>query len=181
MNICIAPDCFLTTEHPRSNYGLPVLTIDGEAYGPSDSVPNPMQLAGGTAATAGYWVAWRLNGDVDTTPEMVEAARKFLSQWPDEQTRPGIDDVIHQDPELINTICSESVSSFFLELDAAKEYQTKFGMLRYSDDDSFWYLSKDGNATNANEALFLKATEHAATLPKVTSILIGSFLFDSLV
>lgn len=26
----------LTTDHPRSNYGLPVLVLDGRAYGPGD-------------------------------------------------------------------------------------------------------------------------------------------------
>lgn len=29
-------DAELTTEHPASSYGLPVLMIDGEPYGPAD-------------------------------------------------------------------------------------------------------------------------------------------------
>ena len=91
MNIEVSPESFLTTEHPQSHYGIPVLLIDGVAYGPMDLAPAAMQLAGGTAATAGYWLAWRLNGDDDTTPEMHEAAESYLSQWPDEATRPGLE------------------------------------------------------------------------------------------
>jgi len=29
----------LTTDHPSSSYGLPVLVIDGQAYGPGDMTP----------------------------------------------------------------------------------------------------------------------------------------------
>ena len=38
----------LTTDHPSSSYGIPVLTIDGEAYGPSDETP--LELAGRSSA-----------------------------------------------------------------------------------------------------------------------------------
>jgi hypothetical protein len=34
----------LTTDHAASSYGIPVLVIDGEAYGPADETP--MELAG---------------------------------------------------------------------------------------------------------------------------------------
>ena len=34
----------LTTNHAASSYGIPVLVIDGEAYGPADETP--MELAG---------------------------------------------------------------------------------------------------------------------------------------
>lgn len=30
----------LTTEHPSSNYGIPVLIVDGTAYGAMDELPN---------------------------------------------------------------------------------------------------------------------------------------------
>lgn len=93
MNIEINDGVSLTTDHSQSHYGFPVLLIDGIAYGPMDEVPDKMQLGGGTAATSGYWIAWRLNGDDDTTSEMHAAAENFLSQWPDEDTRPGLDKV----------------------------------------------------------------------------------------
>jgi hypothetical protein len=93
MKIEIMNGVELTTDHPQSHYGIPVLLIDGKAFGPCDQAPEKMQLAGGSAATAGYWLAWLLNGDDDTTPEMVDAAKSFLSQWPDETTRPGLDEV----------------------------------------------------------------------------------------
>ena len=34
-------DARITTEHAASSYGMPVLVIDGQAYGPGDILPNP--------------------------------------------------------------------------------------------------------------------------------------------
>lgn len=36
MNVKLTDRIFLTTEHSASSYGIPVLVIDGEAYGPAD-------------------------------------------------------------------------------------------------------------------------------------------------
>lgn len=36
MNIKLADRISLTTEHSASSYGIPVLVIDGQAYGPGD-------------------------------------------------------------------------------------------------------------------------------------------------
>lgn len=61
----------LTTDHPASSYGLPVLVVDGEAYGPSDILPS------GESAAA--WVArWR--SARERTPEELEATAAFMRQ-----------------------------------------------------------------------------------------------------
>ena len=50
----------LTTEHPSSSYGKPVLLIDDQAYGPAD-------LVGSTTAA----------------DKLINAVRSFLEQWKD--------------------------------------------------------------------------------------------------
>lgn len=53
----------LTTENPASSYGIPVLEIEGKAYGPADLMPSGLAagelarryLAGGSSG-AGNWI-----------------------------------------------------------------------------------------------------------------------------
>jgi hypothetical protein len=72
----------LTTDHSQSHYGIPVLLIDGEPYGPADSIEHTaFANAGGVAVTAGYWVAAQANGSDD--PEFIAQATLFCSQWPE--------------------------------------------------------------------------------------------------
>ena len=70
----------LTTNSPASHYGIPVLRIDGDDYGPADSIEHTRYAhAGGTAGTAGCFVAAAANaGEMD-----LGAARAFCAQWPD--------------------------------------------------------------------------------------------------
>lgn len=71
----------LTTAHSQSSYGIPVLIINGQAYGPKDSIQDTGFASGtGRAATAAYWAATTANGSDD--PAFREKARLFCSQWP---------------------------------------------------------------------------------------------------
>jgi hypothetical protein len=73
----------LTTDSPASHYGLPVLRIDAADvagdFGPADllgDVDRPETL------TAAEIVAgWAMNAE--RNEEELEAARTFLSQWPE--------------------------------------------------------------------------------------------------
>ena len=73
----------LTTRSSHSHNGLPVLRIEGDDfptdYGPADDVS---LLAGLVVLKAGELVAAWANTK-GRTPKELEAARKFLSQWPD--------------------------------------------------------------------------------------------------
>lgn len=61
----------LTTDHAASSYGMPVLVVDGEAYGSLDILPN--------GDYAVEWVMrWRL--EPDRTAEELEAAAAFMRQ-----------------------------------------------------------------------------------------------------
>jgi len=62
----------LTTSDPASSYGLPVLVIDGQTYGPADMTPS------GPAADV------VITHGAELAPSMV---RRFLSQLPGLQTR----------------------------------------------------------------------------------------------
>lgn len=66
-----APEVNLTTEHAASSYGLPVLVLSGQAYGPTDLLPS------GEAAAV-YVGRWSL--DSNRTPEDLALAQAFLSQ-----------------------------------------------------------------------------------------------------
>jgi hypothetical protein len=66
----------LTTDHPASSYGIPVLVMDGAAYGPADVVPGEGPGAG--CVTAGQMAANLVLMGL-TTAEM---AKKYLSQLP---------------------------------------------------------------------------------------------------
>lgn len=61
----------LTTNHPSSSYGQPVLVVDGQAYGPADVVPGqPIEQ------TAAWWVR---EGASHLSPEQFALAVKFCA------------------------------------------------------------------------------------------------------
>lgn len=82
MNIIVATDknggtAALTTDSPLSHYGAPVLRIEADDidgdFGPRDIIDG---------RPAAYAVAgWAIQAE--RTPEEIEAAKKFLSQWPE--------------------------------------------------------------------------------------------------
>lgn len=63
----------LTTNHAPSSYGVPVALIDGQACGPVDG------MYGQSAAR--HVADWATQPE--RTAEEIDAAGKFLSQWPD--------------------------------------------------------------------------------------------------
>jgi hypothetical protein len=65
----------LTTDHAASSYGIPVLSIDGQAYGPADILPEQFQGHGKTAAD---WAA----AEAASGRESLHLARKFCAQNP---------------------------------------------------------------------------------------------------
>jgi len=71
----------LTTGSPQSHYGIPVLRIEAEDvdgdFGPADQIGNPPNVM----TAAGIVAGWARTGK--HTKEEIEAARLFLSQWPD--------------------------------------------------------------------------------------------------
>jgi len=90
MNIEITKEIFLTTEHPSSSYGLPVLLINEEAYGPEDFFPNPKFNPWKTERpTTGYWLTWFLNNELEgeVPQETLRLADKFMSQCCNEDRR----------------------------------------------------------------------------------------------
>jgi len=75
----------LTTEHPASSYGIPVLvTVSGAAYGPSD---------GNEITTAGRQV-YGFAKQHDLSTDEYELCRKFLASNPQ--------DSYHQLPRTVN-------------------------------------------------------------------------------
>lgn len=68
----------LTTEHPASSYGIPVLVADAEdlkgVFGPSDPLDGNLTAAAVVAAWA---------RETERTEAESESARLFLSQWPE--------------------------------------------------------------------------------------------------
>ena len=78
----LRPGVEFTTEHPCSHYGIPVLLIDGQAYGPADSIEHtPYAEAGGTAGTAAYYACAMLNSE--PSDELRKAVTSFCTQWPE--------------------------------------------------------------------------------------------------
>jgi len=71
----------LTTDSPMSHYGVPVLRIEAEDvdgdFGPADLIGEVPNLVSAASIVAG----WARSGE--RTREEIEAARLFLSQWPD--------------------------------------------------------------------------------------------------
>lgn len=94
MNILVTRDAqggeaWLTTDSPASHYGCPVLRIEADDvdgdFGPADMIDtsgdanriHPERIVTAADVVAG-WAR-----STERTPEEIEAARKFLSQWPD--------------------------------------------------------------------------------------------------
>lgn len=77
MNHHLTPSLLLTTEHPSSSHGVPVLVHrpTGDAYGPGD-IAN-------LCHTGLQPVAHLVCRLVKHKPEALEAAKQFCSQWPD--------------------------------------------------------------------------------------------------
>ena len=81
----------LTTAHPASHYGIPVLLDEtGHAFGPAENVdvPETQAIFGPepyTAAQLVYWLARNAErGQQDPLPVGVyDCIRLYLSQWPD--------------------------------------------------------------------------------------------------
>jgi hypothetical protein len=61
----------LTTEHSASSYGVPVLVLDGLAYGPGDVLPSGEQAA----SLVGRWSLLP-----ERTPEELDDASRYLAQ-----------------------------------------------------------------------------------------------------
>jgi hypothetical protein len=70
----------LTSEHAASSYGLPVLVVNREAFGPADVVLDPEDPDNVTLA-AEVVHAWA--SQPERTPEERDAARRYLGQWPE--------------------------------------------------------------------------------------------------
>ncbi len=73
MKFKIKDNAFLTTESPQSSYGIPVLEINDQTFGPAESDPN-----GNNAAQ--IVASWARQGN--RTVRQIDAAHSFLSQWP---------------------------------------------------------------------------------------------------
>ena len=71
----------LTTWNPQSHYGCPVLRIEAEDvdgdFGPADLIGEVPNLVSAASIVSG----WAKTGK--RTKEEIEAARLFLSQWPE--------------------------------------------------------------------------------------------------
>jgi len=79
----------LTTNHPASHYGIPVLVdLDGATYGPADIVQEPPEIlalfsdrwTGADYVASEITYAYRA---YTIPPEMREACRLYCSQWPE--------------------------------------------------------------------------------------------------
>lgn len=68
----------LTTESSYSSYGMPVLILDGQAYGPDDLIDGFL---------VGSHVVTVLAGETTVDPDTLEAALKFVSQSPANRER----------------------------------------------------------------------------------------------
>lgn len=70
----------LTTEHAQSSHNIPVLLVDGIAYGPADLVPGlPNEDIFGPTTAADLVRTW---GNGTRTEDERAAADRYLSQWP---------------------------------------------------------------------------------------------------
>lgn len=72
----------LTTDSPQSHYGCPVLRIEAEDidgdFGPRDLLGDPERGFVTAAEVVAGWI-----GRGDRNESEVEAARRFLQQWPE--------------------------------------------------------------------------------------------------
>lgn len=74
---------FLTTEHNQSSYGIPVLVIDGDAYGPADPLPYPRPSSLRGHKWNGAAAVWLVCRHAAPGNEYRDAGKSFLSQWPE--------------------------------------------------------------------------------------------------
>lgn len=81
MNIQLTPSFVLTSEHPKSHFGVPVLLhrVDGAVYGPADLL-EPYRSHG--EATAAHFVHGIVKTLTLDDPQR-EAVAKYLRQWPE--------------------------------------------------------------------------------------------------
>jgi hypothetical protein len=90
MKIKIKEGIELTTEHPASSYGIPVLILNGKPYGPCDDALVKMPDGQLRISTLGEWLVEGLNR-LDKIPDGVrEAVDSWLSQWPHKKSRPKL-------------------------------------------------------------------------------------------
>lgn len=75
----------LTTDHPASHYGIPVLVDEsGKAYGPTDPVNTPETDAvfGNKIYTAGKMISQHANQKDDLPSDVREKLALYCNQWP---------------------------------------------------------------------------------------------------
>ena len=85
-SLSISNRCELTTNHPASSYGIPVLAFhsSGRGFGPSDRVVSNKfnALWPGDRGTAAYAVyGWAINNEL--TAQELEFVKSYLGQWPE--------------------------------------------------------------------------------------------------
>lgn len=80
----------LTTDSPASHYGIPALRIEGPGVeqwpdlGPADVLPSKMPAAHLVVACALGQLPGGVGGTIHPmSAEVLEAARRFLAQWPE--------------------------------------------------------------------------------------------------
>jgi hypothetical protein len=76
--------CELTTEHPASHYGIPVLMLysSGRGYGPSQKTyPEKFDSIFGGMTAAHTVYTWAINHDL--SPETRDFIKSYLGQWPE--------------------------------------------------------------------------------------------------
>ena len=82
----------LTTNHPASSYGIPVLvTLDGRGYGPSEKThPARFDCVFGDMRAAHSVYSFAISAD-DLTSEEAAFIRLYLGQWPEGPQLPCFD------------------------------------------------------------------------------------------
>jgi hypothetical protein len=74
----------LTTESPIGHFGMPVLRVESEElsgdFAPADMLVDPEGGAAGAETAAEIVHAWA--SELGRTDEEIEAAQRFLVQWP---------------------------------------------------------------------------------------------------
>ena len=73
MKYKLKENTYLTTDSSQSSYGIPAILVNGQPYGPSDSV-------NGGRTAADIVAAWASQSN--RTQGQINAASAFLAQWP---------------------------------------------------------------------------------------------------
>jgi len=71
MNIKINNNVQLSTDHPRSSHGCPVLVIDDAAYGPEDVIDDQGTMAGSAVVCSDLVCCKKLDGTSAGKCEMI--------------------------------------------------------------------------------------------------------------